>query len=47
VPLLQAIVSHFWTEKLVYLVSAKPVKSVAKALMVASADERRAGMIEV
>lgn len=27
VPLFQAIVSHFWTEKLVYLVSAKPVKA--------------------
>lgn len=27
VPLMQAIVSHFWTDKLVYLVSAKPVKA--------------------
>ncbi|KEF53760.1 uncharacterized protein A1O9_10161 [Exophiala aquamarina CBS 119918] len=27
VPLLQAIVSHFWTDKLVYVVSAKPVKA--------------------
>ena len=31
-PLLQAIVSHFWTEKLVYLVSAKPIKAVSKGL---------------
>jgi hypothetical protein len=27
IPLLQAIVSHFWTDNLVYLVSAKPVKA--------------------
>jgi hypothetical protein len=47
VPLLQAILSHFWTEKLVYLVSAKPVKSVAKGLMVATGDERDTSMAEV
>jgi hypothetical protein len=33
VPLLQAIISHFWTEKLVYLVSAKPVRVIAKGLV--------------
>jgi hypothetical protein len=32
VPLLQAMVSHFWTEKLVYLVSAKPLKPIAKGV---------------
>ena len=47
VPLLQAMVSHFWTEKLVYLVSAKPVNSVAKAPLVAAGDERAASMVEV
>lgn len=31
IPLLQAILSHFWTEKLVYLVSAKPVVKAGKA----------------
>jgi hypothetical protein len=44
VPLLQAIVSHFWTEKLVYLVSAKPVKAVAKAAL---ANEQHVGMHDV
>lgn len=29
VPLLQAAFSHFWTENLVYLVSAKPVRMIA------------------
>ena len=29
IPLLQAVMSHFWTEKLAYLVSAKPVRMLA------------------
>lgn len=33
VPLLQAIISHFWTEKLVYLVSAKPVRVIARKVV--------------
>ncbi|KIW99725.1 uncharacterized protein Z518_11138 [Rhinocladiella mackenziei CBS 650.93] len=39
-PLLQAIVSHFWTEKLVYLVSAKPVKVLATNLVVQPGSDR-------
>lgn len=46
-PLLQAIVSHFWTEKLVYLVSAKPVKAIAKNLMAQPRTARDENMIEV
>ena len=29
-PLLQAVISHFWTEDLVYLVSAKPTRAVVE-----------------
>ncbi|KIW96592.1 uncharacterized protein Z519_01983 [Cladophialophora bantiana CBS 173.52] len=47
VPLLQAIVSHFWTEKLVYLVSAKPVKTITKNLISVTVTERGAEVIDV
>lgn len=33
IPLFQAIMSHLWTEKLVYLVSMKPIKAVKDNLM--------------
>ncbi|KAJ9602457.1 hypothetical protein H2200_013000 [Cladophialophora chaetospira] len=41
-PLLQAIVSHFWTDKLVYLVSAKPIKATPIGL-----EEHAAKIIDV
>lgn len=44
-PLLQAMVSHFWTDNLTYLVSAKPVRLIAGevgiAREIAGADEER------
>lgn len=43
-PLLQAIISHFWTEKLVYLVSAKPVKAIAKGLVLDAEQDRAQNM---
>ncbi|OAP62472.1 hypothetical protein AYL99_04677 [Fonsecaea erecta] len=47
VPLLQAIVSHFWTEKLVYLVSAKPVKTITKNLVSVTVTEQASEVIDV
>ncbi|OAL29436.1 hypothetical protein AYO20_09173 [Fonsecaea nubica] len=47
VPLLQAIASHFWTEKLVYLVSAKPVKTVTKSFVSVTVTEREADVMDV
>ncbi|KIW30612.1 uncharacterized protein PV07_06345 [Cladophialophora immunda] len=47
VPLLQAIVSHFWTEKLVYLVSAKPVKTTTKNLVSVTVSEQATEVIDV
>lgn len=46
-PLLQAIISHFWTEKLVYLVSAKPVRLMAKSLASDRESERDEQLVEV
>lgn len=46
-PLLQAIISHFWTEKLVYLVSAKPVKAIASSLAPILTDQQERGMAQV
>ncbi|KAI1621473.1 hypothetical protein EDD37DRAFT_652837 [Exophiala viscosa] len=47
VPLLQAIISHFWTEKLVYLVSAKAVRVIAKSLVSDRELNRNRGVVEV
>ncbi|OCT46515.1 sphingomyelinase family [Cladophialophora carrionii] len=47
VPLLQAIVSHFWTEKLVYLVSAKPLKAIAAGVLDTRANESDAMLRDV
>ncbi|SLM38073.1 hypothetical protein LPUS_08175 [Lasallia pustulata] len=42
-PLLQAVMSHFWTEKLVYLVSAKPVRMIAHQVGITSVADIKDG----
>lgn len=48
-PLFQAAISHFWTEKLVYLVSAKPIRaaigSMTKHVASDTAEESATGLV--